>query len=298
VPPDDVLLAGHAHDLGDLDIPAQTKPLLNLRFLHPRYEERQWEVPQQKHDITLDSLRDKAAKVVLPSKQGSVEGGSAEEEKAPGVDGKSTQQHAPSSPSTIDYRGLCVRAEDGVPIAGAVARFFIRGKKRSSMRLFGMTTTDKDGHFRIDCELPNGTEVDLALCRIAITATGRASRSFFWQQSSDLTLIEMQPSASLKGRVTDSASRPVAGARVRLGPNRLPGVHDAVTDQDGQYEIADLEQADELSYESGISNVLQVEHPEYAATTARVASIPSTVNIVLNETIEDTCRESASRIFW
>ena len=94
----------------------------------------------------------------------------------------------------------------------------------------------------------------------------------------------MRPSASLQGRVTDSASRAVAGARVRLGPNRLPGVNDAVTDQDGRYEIADLEQVDTLPLHCGISNVLLVEHPNGGQTREKVDSIPSTINVVLEDT--------------
>lgn len=82
VPPDDVLLAGRNDELSDPDKPAQTKPLLNLRFIHPRYEENEWAVPQQQHDVTLESLRAKTARVVLPGKTGAV---GEEEEENPGT---------------------------------------------------------------------------------------------------------------------------------------------------------------------------------------------------------------------
>ncbi len=93
----------------------------------------------------------------------------------------------PADRPTIDYSGICVRAEDGTPIAGAVARFFILNVhgKRSSLSLLEMTTTDKDGHFRFESEIPDDAEVDLARSWIAITSTGRASRIFFWQEGSD-----------------------------------------------------------------------------------------------------------------
>ncbi|WP_442508641.1 protein kinase domain-containing protein [Novipirellula sp. SH528] len=192
-----------------------------------------------------------------------------------------------SGTRTIDYRGQCVRAEDGVPIAGAIARFFIRGNKRLPMRLFDLTTTDKDGHFRFDSDIPSDGEVDLARSRIAITSPGRASRLFFWQDGADLRQIEMRPAASLNGRVTDSASRPVVGANVRLGPNRMSGVNDAVTDQDGRYEIEDLEKVDNFSYETGISNMLYVEHFDGRKSSAVIQSIPSTVEIVLTSAMGD-----------
>ena len=197
------------------------------------------------------------------------------------------ESSVPVDRPTIDYSGICVRAEDGTPIAGAVARFFILNMhgKRSSLSLLEMTTTDKDGHFRFDSEIPDDVEVDLARSWIAITSTGRASRIFFWQGGADPRRIEMRPSASLKGRVTDSASRPVAGARVRLGPNQMPGVNDAVTDKDGRFEIADLEKVDEFSYETGISNMLYVEHPDGSKSSAIVQSIPSTVDIMLTSTV-------------
>ena len=41
----------------------------------------------------------------------------------------------PVAPATIRYQGICRRAEDSSSIVGAVARLFIRGQKRSSLRL-------------------------------------------------------------------------------------------------------------------------------------------------------------------
>ncbi len=61
----------------------------------------------------------------------------------------------------------------------------------------------------------------------------------------------------------------------------MPGVNDAVTDKDGRFEIADLEKVDKFSYETGISNMLYVEHPDGSKASAIVQSIPSTVDIVL-----------------
>ena len=79
VPSDEVLLAGRSNEssAGDFGEPLRPKQLLQLRFIHPRYAENEWGRLQLKHDVTLDSLRAKTAKVVLQSKKETEMGRSA-----------------------------------------------------------------------------------------------------------------------------------------------------------------------------------------------------------------------------
>ena len=70
VPSDEVLAAGRSSksSVGAFGEPLQPKQFLQLRFIHPRYVENAWGRLQLKHDVTLDSLRAKTAKVVLQNK--------------------------------------------------------------------------------------------------------------------------------------------------------------------------------------------------------------------------------------
>ena len=186
---------------------------------------------------------------------------------------------------SIHYRGICVRSEDGRPIRGAVVRFFLHRQSTPHLTLWKMMTTDADGRFTIEGQIEHEDDIDLKRSRIAITASERASRVFYWQDSPGIARLEMAPAASITGRVTDSKSQPVAGAIVRVGPNPLPGVNEAMTDAVGRFDIADLEAAEELSF--GMRNVLVVAHPEHNPQTATFTSVPSSIDIVLKSNSSD-----------
>ncbi len=184
------------------------------------------------------------------------------------------------APHSIQYRGTCVRTEDGMPIEGAVVRFWLYGLSTREMTLWRITTTDAQGRFAIEGDIKSTDDIDLKRSRIAVTAPKRATRVFFWQDSTGEARLEMAPAASITGRVTDSKLQPIAGATVRVGSRRLPGVNDALTDAHGRFEIADLQAAEKLTF--GMSNVLVVEHPEYDSQTATFKSVPISVDFVLN----------------
>jgi hypothetical protein len=159
-------------------------------------------------------------------------------------------------------------------------RFWLYGLSTREMTLWKIATTNADGRFSIEGDIKTENDIDLKRSRIAVTAPKRASRVFFWQDSTRETRLEMAPGASITGRVTDSKLQPIAGATLRVGSRRLPGVNDALTDADGRFEIADLQAAEKLPF--GTSNVLVVEHPKYDSQRATFNSVPTSVDIVLS----------------
>ncbi|HEY2839479.1 MAG TPA: M56 family metallopeptidase, partial [Pirellulales bacterium] len=103
----------------------------------------------------------------------------------------------------------------------------------------------------------------------------------------------LRAAATLRGRVTDSAGRPVAGALV-VGnsqlPKSIPKIGCAVTDADGRYEIADLPPFDAskvppLVFAGGtmesVSTVGWIEHADFATHLLEYTKLPDVVDAVL-----------------
>ncbi len=106
--------------------------------------------------------------------------------------------------------------------------------------------------------------------------------------------ISFRPAATLRGRVTDSSGKPVAGARVwgsalYYGP--VDGVCSTLTDAEGHYEIKDMAKWPENAREpkpgpNGGFMVISgcyfdVSHPDYAHTRPMYKNMPDTVDVVL-----------------
>jgi len=127
-----------------------------------------------------------------------------------------------------------------------------------------------------------------------IARTGKASMWVF------------QPSSTLRGRVTDPAGQPVAGAKVMSGAagalvGNVGGIHSATTDDNGEYEITDLarfdleesrramaemNKADPKTMRTAYSSTdprgaLFVKHPEFATRRAVINKIPGEVDVQL-----------------
>jgi hypothetical protein len=114
------------------------------------------------------------------------------------------------------------------------------------------------------------------------------------QWSSPITL-KMPKGGVIRGRVTNQAGKPIAGAVV-WKPGLLmlykpvEGLACAITDADGRYEIADMTSADidemppfvtPIATIKYMSLLLSVQHPDYADGIMEYSSVPATCDITL-----------------
>lgn len=136
---------------------------------------------------------------------------------------------------------------DGKPLAGA--RVVYRGLSDRSLRAnrrLDAVVSDKAGQFAIPA-LPKGS--------FTFTASAEgyapgASDTILLDGATETTGVEvrMEPGATLRGRVVNTAGQPVPGARVRVsvqtqgmrGRGRRGGVRQIFTDEEGAYELTGL----------------------------------------------------------
>jgi 5-hydroxyisourate hydrolase-like protein (transthyretin family) len=104
----------------------------------------------------------------------------------------------------------------------------------------------------------------------------------------------MRRAATLQGRVTDDAGKPIAGARVwanHLSSGPVGGVLSTVTDADGRYAITDMGQWTDddtkpKPFGEGRMTILggcffDVRHPDYGHERPMYHRMPDTVDVVL-----------------
>jgi 5-hydroxyisourate hydrolase-like protein (transthyretin family) len=192
----------------------------------------------------------------------------------------------------VPVSGTC-RDETGQPLAGVTVTLYredLRSKKHEKL---GTKETGADGRFEFP-DAPAPAE-DRGL-GIAFTKTGRASTvwDLYPQSLQKPVEVEVRPAATLQGRVTDEAGKPVAGARVwfhklRTGP--LDGISSALTDADGKYAITDMGRwTDEDARPKPIGRgrmvaagavYFDIRHPDFASERPTWQRIPATVDVVL-----------------
>ena len=154
--------------------------------------------------------------------------------------------------------------------------------------------TKADGRFEF---LGAPAPADLVRPAVVVTKAGHGSivQPLFEGLLAKPLEFKLRPAGTLRGRVTDTAGKPVAGARVwaaSLAGTPVEGVATAVTDADGQYAIEDMGRwTDEDARPRPIGGgrmvvtggvYFDVAHPDYARERPTWDRIPATVDVVLH----------------
>ena len=221
--------------------------------------------------------------------------------------------------------GSCVDPE-GKPLAGMTITVYRNDHRRATHRQIAQTKSDDSGKFRIENlvdltqEYPEGVlEQQAHVYRgswINLHATARgegwATQESVMGQDTFVVKgktwnIRFQPSASLKGRITDTQGQPISNALVSASSTTLSGitiegVRSTRTNSDGEYDIVDLARVDaekerrlmeerQHSRETADGPVfalaanslylLRVSHPEFANRTAQLDRVPGVMDVVL-----------------
>jgi 5-hydroxyisourate hydrolase-like protein (transthyretin family) len=193
----------------------------------------------------------------------------------------------------VPVTGVCLD-QDGQPLAGVKVGLYRDGHPGMKVEKLGERETGADGKFAFPDAPPLDDERWLA---VAVTKAGRGSvvQPLFAGLIAKPLEFRLRPADTLKGRITDEAGKPVAGARVwtkglRTGP--IDGIGTATTDADGQYAIADMGRfTDEDARPRPIGNgvmagearvYFNVRHPDFAHERPTWNRIPSTVDVVLH----------------
>lgn len=239
-----------------------------------------------------------------------------------GNDAQSNSRGRPV-PNTVAGRTVNEKRQ---PIAGAEVFLFRINYSTSARKLVERKVTEADGEFQfkdvidIAKEFPDGklsplNPLDPEFVQIYVRAPGRATESHMQMRqqvarAGDFAEVKLLPAATLTGRVTAPAGKPVAGALVSvggLGYYLWEGARSARTDADGKFEIKDAapfdieefrkqeagqrrqmealraNKADSSSadYVSFAPPVLAVEHPGFAAKYTGYEKIPGTQDVQL-----------------
>jgi len=209
----------------------------------------------------------------------------------------STASAAPIRPAApakgAPITGVCVD-ETGQPLAGVRVTLYRDDYKAKKHEKLAGRETGADGRFEFAD--PPAQEDDRRLA-VVVTKSGRGSiiQPLFAKLLEKPLQFRLRAADTLKGRVTDEAGKPVAGAHVWAGglwAGPLDGVLTAVTDADGKYAITDMGRwTDEDANPPGpLGNGLgvtygpvrfDVRHPDFAHEMPMWKRIPATVDVVL-----------------
>jgi beta-lactamase regulating signal transducer with metallopeptidase domain/5-hydroxyisourate hydrolase-like protein (transthyretin family) len=200
---------------------------------------------------------------------------------------------------TVTVAGVC-RDETGKPLPGVrvvvYREDFDNELKTDRLRELA---TDTDGRFRFGglASIPREGQRAQWYYALVVNGKGRAStiRRISAGEPFDKLTITMPPAATLEGRVTDPAGKPIAGAMVwrdGLLSGPLEGVLSARTDQDGRYAVTDLHAWDYTKQKptpsaDGRTSIMtgpcyfSVRHPDYGNQRPLYRRIPDTINVTL-----------------
>lgn len=201
------------------------------------------------------------------------------------------------SAKTITLSGVC-EDEGGKPLAGVRVALYREDPLTSKVTQLQAVETGTDGRFEFR-DLPPLPPVegrpDWAYA-VAATKSGHGSRvqSVYGGIEKVSLKFGLWPAGPLKGRVTDPAGKPVAGAWV-WGPGLLAGPLDGIgsarTDADGRYEIRDMTAWDAAKVKPRpVGNgafmtvsecFFDVRHPDYGHERPKYRRVPDTIDVVL-----------------
>jgi hypothetical protein len=223
----------------------------------------------------------------------------------PGDDGNQATDQRPlqaadeSAPSPVDLEpvtgdyvihGHCTDM-DQRPLEGVRLRLFVVHGLVGPPEEIAETVSDEDGRFEFSGLIPPRDEMELDRLSYGVVAEaeGRppAATLEILRQThprDELWLrMESGETAALTGRVTNEQGEPVAGAivsRYEIAGRPVPGVHTAVTGEDGQFAITDLppvapdpERPERVHF--------RIHHPDYPVTSSSAPMIPADVTVAL-----------------
>jgi beta-lactamase regulating signal transducer with metallopeptidase domain len=214
----------------------------------------------------------------------------------------SDQSTPPAVLEMVKISGVCRVAHSDKTVAGNV-RVFQLGDSSEKPLLLAETQANDKGEFvcsnlrilRSDAERDQSRNI-----LVVATATGHASAivrpdmNEMDENTRTVELILSDKPASLSGVVRDQHGTPINGASVFLrgGSNHpIVGVHSAVTDASGRYEIGDLapwNSEDTKTFDEKTGTGTQVaafffsiQHPDFPNTLGKYSAIPQVVDITL-----------------
>jgi hypothetical protein len=124
------------------------------------------------------------------------------------------------------------------PILGARVRISRKGGK--SIRDLAEVSTGEDGRFRAGLEEAGALVVEVRAPGFRVRVVDELTVT----EGETLDLdVQLEPGARIAGRVVDDAGEPVGGAEVSAVPDDASGDHQATTDGEGRFEIAELGEA-------------------------------------------------------
>ncbi len=195
----------------------------------------------------------------------------------------------------IAFAGLC-HDEQGLPVTGVrVSLFLTDGELRTTERLQSVNADDAGGFRFAAISGPSPSDDDLKHYWIGASMKGWAAVEVnlyakHWRGHDQLDIV-MPEAASFRGKVTGPDGRPVEGAKVwaTKTPSPVEGIHAAVTDGEGRFEISDLEKRDGKpvpvpGYPGAFSQInpgLHVRHTGHVDALASCRQVPGTVDVTL-----------------
>jgi beta-lactamase regulating signal transducer with metallopeptidase domain/5-hydroxyisourate hydrolase-like protein (transthyretin family) len=211
--------------------------------------------------------------------------------------GRSSQAPPADRPTAKDavtapVHGVC-QDPAGEPITGARVTLYREDYRALSREKIAEQETGADGQFAFADAPSPAKGHGLA---IVVTKAGRGS--IVWTLMAESLkkpiTVPMRPAATLQGRVTDAAGKPIAGARVwssYLNSGPVDGVLSAVTDADGKYAITDMgrwtdDDTKPKPIDKQRSVVLggcffDVRHPDYGHERPMYHRMPDKVDVIL-----------------
>jgi beta-lactamase regulating signal transducer with metallopeptidase domain/5-hydroxyisourate hydrolase-like protein (transthyretin family) len=195
-------------------------------------------------------------------------------------------QPAKGAPAATTAVSGVVNDEAGKPLTGVRVILYRDGNYDGSREKVAEVETKADGRFTF----PDAPAHDTGHT-LAVVATKAGRGSFLSNLTREVRqkpiTVTMSPAATLSGRVTDEAGKPIAGVRVwnsYLAAGPLDGVHSAVTDADGRYALHDMARwkpfgEGRITIEGGC--FFDVRHPDYGHERPLFYRMPDTVDVVL-----------------
>lgn len=196
-------------------------------------------------------------------------------------------------PEKFTLRVLCVN-EGGKPIENALVRAWVSGLEGYRQTDVPAVRTGADGKavlkdISLKTDNPRVLIPEQVQVGLIVQAAGMGTEIYrgflkdYLRNPGRENKVEMLPARTLKGRVVDTDGKGVAGAEIddRQGLQKFePGIRSAVTDQEGWFEITDLEayRPKRYSYE-----ILTVKHPDYVRQEFPTKAWPEKFDITLKK---------------
>ena len=160
---------------------------------------------------------------------------------------------------------------DGNPISSVNIDLMRWDSLRSMVTRSTVAVTDGDGWFR-EVVLIVGDEYTISAKTAGYqeAETARFTATPEMTQIADLVMLPVVGQFFIEGRVTDSAGKPVHGARLHISQSKWK---DTLTDESGNYRFEDLSMA--------VVNEVDVYHPDYAVHQFKILQANQRHDLVL-----------------